>query len=143
MLERPTIRTVPLVPPHPWSCPMFPPLGPSAREPCACQRLPKKSHRLRVFVWPNMNRLPVILAGRRIDILLAKKADLVGLHQGVGVGRISVELAVVELDRAKYCLPRCMVSRFAVALNVFPDARHGDGERRMKMASINMTATRM
>ena len=72
---------------------------------------------------------PLIFARHGVFVLLAQEADLVGLDQGVDVGREGVELLVIELDGAGVLLAALHGLELAVALKLLDDPGHGDGER--------------
>ena len=74
--------------------------------------------------------LPILFAGRRVRILLAQEANVVGaLEQRIDVGRIGPEFLVVHPDPADVLLAAMHRLDFAVALNLFGNPGQGDGQR--------------
>ena len=95
------------------------------RRPAAGRRSPWRWG----LVLAEQNRLPIVFAGDRVDVFLAQEADFVGFDQRVGVGRIGVELPVVELDGADVLLAAVHGFELAVALDLLGDLGRGDGQR--------------
>ncbi len=73
--------------------------------------------------------LPVVLAGDGIFVFLAQEANVVGVDEGFDIGRIGVELAVVELNGAAVLHAAMKGFEVVVALDGAGDFGSGDGER--------------
>ena len=95
---------------------------------CACDRLAEETKCLGLGL-AKADGLPIILAGHWVNVFLPQEADLAGLHQRVHVGRISVELSVVELDGASVLLTALHGFALAVELDFLGDSGHGDRQR--------------
>ena len=72
--------------------------------------------------------LPVFFAGGGVDVFFAEEAHFVGVDEGIDVGRVAAEAAVVEPDRAGVLLAAVHSFDFALALDGFGNAGGGDGE---------------
>ena len=95
----------------------------------AGERLAEEAQRGGDLVLAEEDRLPVDFAGDGIDVLFAQETNVVGLDEGVGVGRIGVEFAVVELDGAAVLHAAMPGFEILVALDGFGDLGRGDGQR--------------
>ena len=95
----------------------------------AGERLAEEAHGRGSFVLAERDRLPVVLAGHGIDVFLAQEANVVGVDEGVDVGRIGVEFAVVELNGAAVLHAAMKGFEVAVALDGAGDVGRGDGQR--------------
>jgi hypothetical protein len=74
------------------------------------------------------HRLPVILAGQRIFVLLAQKTHLVRLDELVDGGGVRTKLLIVQLDGALILLAAMDGLQLLVALDRTRDLWRGDGQ---------------
>jgi hypothetical protein len=76
-----------------------------------------------------VNDAPIVLACHRIEVSLAQKTLIVGLHQLVnGVG-IAAELVVVHLDRARILLSAVYRLLFLIPSDGISNLRRRDRQR--------------
>ena len=97
----------------------LPPLGPTPAIVVAWPESgwPKKPIAVGVLFWPNRTGFQSSLPVMGSMYFLRRKADFVGLYQRVNVGRIGVELAVVELNGAAVLHAAMEGLQFAVTLD--------------------------
>ena len=104
--------------------------GPDAGNRRAPNRLPEEAHSRGSLVLAKVHRLPILLAGDRVRILLAHESDFVGgLDQSIDVGRIGIEFLVVHPDSSDVLLAAVHGLQLVVALNLLGDLGQGDGQR--------------
>jgi hypothetical protein len=76
-----------------------------------------------------VNDAPIVLARHRIDVSLAQKTLIVGLHQLVNRVGITAVLVVVHLDRASILLPAMYRLLFLIPSDGISNLRRRDRQR--------------